>query len=269
MRAAVGMSWLCTICKVRSTKLQRLSMKKCRGYCEKTAINRGRDDDHDRLHSLLKSGTLTWCGICGAFSESRVGRLKRTCMGPPPRQLGSGGVRAQLERLRAGKHPVTMLPLPPMTRVDGTPVKTGGYSRLNGRATVDDGFIPYVPGELVTPIAVPTEARTDRRRWLLHGRIRMKQAAEARQSKKKRRAGRHAEALHLVESFVKGSDNETCQVCEPDDEHRMFWQMLGTNLSSSSDPDRLAGIPSDKPAVKQYTVKPSRVMRLAGPCNQG
>ena len=158
-----------------------------------------------------------------------------------------------------------MLPLPPMTKVDGTPVKTGGYSRLGGRATVDDGFIPYVPGELIRPVAVPAEARTDRRNWLLHGRIRMKQAAEARQSKKKRRAERHAEALHLFESFVKGSDSETCQVCEPDDEHRMFWQMLGTKSTT----DRLAGIPVDKPAFKQYTVKPSRVMRLAGPCNQG
>ena len=265
VRAAVGKSWLCTICKVRSTERQRLSMRKCRGYCNKTAISTSKDDEHDRVHTLLKSGTLTWCGICGAFSESRVGRLKRTCMGPPPRQLGSGGVRAQLERLRAGKHPVTVLPLPLTTKVDGTPVKTGGYSRLSGRATVDDGFIPYVPGVLVTPIAVPTEARADRRRWLLHGRIRMKQAAEVRQGKKKRRAERHAEAVHLFESFVKGSDSETCQVCEPDDEHRMFWQMLGTKSTT----DRLAGIPVDKPAFKQYTGKPSRLVRLAGTCNQG
>ena len=158
-----------------------------------------------------------------------------------------------------------MLPLPPTTKIDGTAIKTGGYSRLGGRATVDDGFIPYVPGERVTPIAVPTETRTDRRRWLLHGRIRMKQAAEARQSKKKRRAERHTEALHLFESFVNDSDNETCQVCEPDDEHRLFWQMLDTKSMT----DRLAGIPEDKPAFKQYAVKPSRAMRLAGPCNHG
>ena len=263
VRAAVGTSWLCTVCNVRSTKRQRLSTRKCPGSSMKTAIHSA--SSGLGVHSLLKSGTITWCGICGAFSESRVGRLKRTCMGPPPRQLGSGGVRSQLERLRAGKHPVTMRPLPPTTRMCGTPVRTDGYSRLNGRATVDDGFIPYVPSECIRPMAVPAEVRTDRRKWLLHGRIRMKQAAEARQSKKRRRAGRHAEALHLIESFVNGSNDEACQVCEPEEEQRMFWQMLGTNSTT----DRLAGIPTDKPIFKQYAVKPSRVMRLAGPCNQG
>ena len=266
VRTAVGTSWICTVCKIRTTKRQRLSMKKCQGYCEKTAINMGKGDDQDRLHSLLKSGTLTWCGICGAFSESRVGRLKLTCKGPPPRQLGSGGVRAQLERLRAGKHPVTMLPLPPTTRIDGTPVNAGArYSRLVGRAEVGDGFIPYVPGEPISPIAVPAEVGTERRKRLLHGRVRMKQAAEARQSKKRRRAVRQAETFQLIESFVKGSNDEVCQICEPEDEHRTFWQTLGMNSTA----DRLAGIPVDKPAFKQYTVKPSRVMRLAGTCNQG
>jgi len=139
---------------MRSVVKRRLSTRRCQGTSDKVSQmpKQGASSNGGRPHSLLVSGSIIWCGVCGSFTESRIGRLKSTCRGPPPPQLGSGGVRAQLQRLRAGRHPVSLQGLPPTTWMDGTPIRSNaGYGRRTGREAVDDGFIEYVPMDLPTP----------------------------------------------------------------------------------------------------------------------
>ena len=139
VKAETGHGWLCTSCRMRSVNKKRPSVRRCQGA--KQCIGSGRSNE-GKPHSLLMSGSIIWCGVCGSFTESRIGRLKSMCRGPPPQQMGSGGVRAQLQRLRAGKHPVTMQGLPQTKWVDGTPVRSNaGYLRRTGREEVDEGFV--------------------------------------------------------------------------------------------------------------------------------
>ena len=69
---------------------------------------------------------------------------------------GLGGRRAQLNRLRAGRHPVTCIRLPEATLLNGDPLQgSGKYSRLWGEPVdgIDLSFRQYVPVEL--PRAMP------------------------------------------------------------------------------------------------------------------
>ena len=59
-------------------------------------------------HLLMVSGAITWCHRCGAYGEARLRGLLRPCPGP---LLGRGGRSTTLQRLRAGKHPLTLAPL--------------------------------------------------------------------------------------------------------------------------------------------------------------
>ena len=60
-------------------------------------------------HCLWVSGGITWCQVCGAYGEARLRGLLRACPGP---LRGRGGRATTLQRLRAGRHPLTMEPLP-------------------------------------------------------------------------------------------------------------------------------------------------------------
>ncbi len=69
------------------------------------------------------------------------------CLGPPLVQK-DGGLRAQLMRLRAGIHPVTLQRLPEATWEDGSPIDgVGGYKRRRGSPDHPPApvFAEYVP----------------------------------------------------------------------------------------------------------------------------
>ena len=143
--------------------------------------------------------------MCGSFAETKANRLLKACPGPPPRQLGSGGLRQQLTKLRASLHPVTGERLPQAIRTDGTQVEgTGTYARLRTSSMPDKDFLLYVPS---APAALKTRCGMEAaaKRQLMLGRIKMKQGREARQRKKARRAEVRVEAQALVESFMAGS----------------------------------------------------------------
>ena len=61
------------------------------------------------VHCLWVSGGITWCQVCGAYGEARLRGLLRACPGP---LRGRGGRATTLQRLRAGRHPLTMELLP-------------------------------------------------------------------------------------------------------------------------------------------------------------
>ena len=146
VKAETGHGWLCTTCRMRSVNKKRLSVRRCQGAKQGIGSERSIEG---KPHSLLMSGSIIWCGVCGSFTESRISRLKSMCRGPPPQQLGSGGVRAQLQRLRAGMRPVTMQGLPQTKWLDGTPVRNNaGYLRRTSQEEVDEGFIEYIPADL-------------------------------------------------------------------------------------------------------------------------
>ena len=183
---------------MRSVNKKRLLIRRCQGE------KQGFRSPYGKPHSLLMSGNIIWCGVCGSFTESRIGRLKSMCRGPPPQQMGSGGVRAQLQRLRAGKHPVTMQELPQTKWVDGTPVRSvSGYLRRDGREEVDEGFIKYTPVDLPDPKPRPCneDVEAEHRRRLLHGRVRMKAGSKAREDRKRRKAKATEEAQWLIRVF--------------------------------------------------------------------
>ena len=79
-------------------------------------------------------------GVCGDQSKPPAEDLCRS-----PEQYGTGGVRSQLNRLRAGLHPVTRCRLPQTTWADGSAVRAvHGYARkAGGVEVVDDKFVPY------------------------------------------------------------------------------------------------------------------------------
>ncbi len=61
------------------------------------------DASDARGHSLLITGSVVWCGLCGRYAARRLGAaLKRQCPG-----RAEGAASTQLARLRAGRHPLT------------------------------------------------------------------------------------------------------------------------------------------------------------------
>ena len=56
-------------------------------------------------HTLLATGPVTWCRVCGAYADARVRGLRGRCAGPPAGRGGSG--RTSLRRLLAGRHPLS------------------------------------------------------------------------------------------------------------------------------------------------------------------
>ena len=60
-------------------------------------------------HVLFVSGKVTWCRCCGAYADSMMRTLLRSCPGPP---TGCGGRGAQLRRFLDSAHPRTGAALP-------------------------------------------------------------------------------------------------------------------------------------------------------------
>ena len=204
---------------------------------------------HERSHVLMLSGTVLWCGTCGAFAESRANRLQRTCVGPPPQQLGSGGVRSQLNRLRAGLHPVTRARLSQTTRPDGTLLKAiGGYARRQKKVEVDQHFVPYVVE------AFPSAGKdcgggrsAAAKAELLRERVKGKEAKAARDRRIMKKKTCKEEADALIASFMQGSMTMDRLGSLDDDECVVFWN----SLTSTVKHDRLQLIP-EKPARYEW-----------------
>ena len=114
--------WRCSACKQWSASLGRLTRSRCPGdvgakwmSCGTSPGSQPVTSEAKRMHCVLKSGSITWCSTCGAFAEAKAVGLLGQCSGPPPPELGSGGRKAQLNRMRANRHPVTGQPMPHMT----------------------------------------------------------------------------------------------------------------------------------------------------------
>ena len=219
VQVATGRGWVCSVCRTRAAKKGRLISKHCKGNTVKSwasgeggGVGGARGGSEGRGHQLRKSGMILWCNTCGAFAESRADRLRTGCLGAPPRQHGSGGVRCQLNRLRAGRHPVTNQQLPAATHVDGTAVVVSGYARLTGRVVADDGFIPYAP-EVRNRSTTTTGATAAEKIGLRRGRILLKEACVVREARRKRRQASQQEANAIIESFSNGHDAQECHVC--------------------------------------------------------
>ena len=180
------------MCHKRSAKRWRLTTKKCEGKSSKewSRAERAKGSDEVKTmkgHTLFKSGTLLWCGTCGAFAETRANRLQKVCVGPPHEQHGTRGVRSQLNRLRAGQHPVTRCRLPQTTWADGSAVKAvHGYARkAGGVEVVDDKFVPYSFDDVRTAKAdTPGGKSASEKMRLLRGRVRFEEMRAAREARK-------------------------------------------------------------------------------------
>ena len=267
VKTATGCGWMCVICRKRTVKKWRLTTNKCKGKEEKKwSKDEGEKEDGKKKHLLFKSGTVVWCGACGAFSETRADRLRVACRGSPPQQFGTGGVKSQLVRLRAGIHPVTKLRLPQTTWVDGRPLNVHGYSRRQARVEVDDKFIPYDarPMERASPqLCEPKrggKSAEDKMR-LLRGRIKYKELKAAREGRKKRKEERKHEVERLISSFVhdldangegEGVDDLAVEARANDQDEAEFWSRLVDDARINK-PDRF----------KAMQCKPSRLSRLA------
>ena len=154
---------------------------------------------------MVTSGTVQWCNTCGCFSENRATkRMQQACPGPPPQSAGEGGVRQQLGRLRAGLHPVTGNRLPIARDNCGNVFGGNGiYSRLKPGVSVDRDFSPYEPVTFAG-LEPQTGQSADVKRSLMLGRVRYKQAKEARRSRNGRKKVAKAELRALIDSFVTG-----------------------------------------------------------------
>ena len=202
------------------------------------------------MHECYRSGTVVWCGVCGGYAETKANVLSNKCRGPPPRALGSGGLRQQLVQLRSNRHPTSGLRLPQATRLDGTPITgTGQYRRLVGRAssvllerTIDEEFKPYEPEELEA--AKPRQGQSATTKMQLRAnRIRLKAKGE----RKRRRAVALAELPEVIRTFVNGEPevgdvgdawnsqgNSIAGACEEDEgdiDLKKFWDEIVGNAN--------------------------------------
>ena len=211
------------------------------------------------------SGTIKWCGVCGAFAESRSQRLQDSCKGPPPVLVG-GGLRAQLLCLRASIHPVTKERLPQARWLDGSLIEgTGTYLRLRTVESEElpDGFVESKPMELkTTKPTMPEGGRkaAEKRRRLL-ARIRTKGKLRTR---KLREQDAEAEAAELYADFlgqeVDAYDKE-CRLCSRDElEAEEFWMNLKPRPPQV---DRFVNIPTGTSrSTFDKGHRPSRAQRL-------
>ena len=278
---ASGKGWFCTVCKARARQKANLSASKCskvttkawagtsssKGPMKPTGLttvspNWGTGLGGGKKHEIAKSGTITWCTSCGCFAETRANGLGGICKGPPARvswSKGTGGRQSQLDRLRAGQHPVTRMPLPVAVRLDGSTLSGyGGYHLLKVRhAITDSKFSPYVPEVLPSakPVCGPSSAGGKRQSLL---------AKMARRRKVERKSRRRFEANVLITSFIEECNKDIMQhgSSRTDDlESESFWNQLGGN------PHREEIIRSiEPPSSRQLThtkgCKPSRIHRL-------
>ena len=183
--------------------------------------------------------------------------MQQACPGPPPQAAGKGGVRQQLGRLRAGLHPVTGNRLPVARDNCGNVLGGNGvYSRLKPSGYGDSDFSPYEPMAFAA-LEPLTGQSAEVKRNLMLGRIRLKQAREARRCRKDRKKVVKAEVLALINSF--GADPFLgAQSDKAVDSDEDFWTTL---TESGSCRERLQQVPSEP--AGGYSRTTSRVVRLS------
>ena len=215
--------------------------KKCTGKVKPwtSKIADAVSGDDGRRHKPLRSGTVVWCQVCGAFAESRAQRLAGHCLGPPPVRLG-GGRRAQLLDLRAGLHPVSSTKLPQATTIDGIPVHgLGLYANLKrDDGPVPEGFIKYEPIREEQRVPVGSGNSSAMKRALMEARVKLKEAS-GRRRRRKRDAEEEARDLYedfLGETMEARSDHGVNAIEDDveDDASRVFWDELGADITASS-----------------------------------
>ena len=158
--------WKCGDCK----RWARSRMQLCSGICDSSKERAWISGINPNLpttapvqelgkHKLCKSGPVLWCRRCGSFAENKAIGLYKDCQ-PPARSINTGGRWAQLQRLRAGRHPVNGMCLPPATDTLGMPVVMNfGYMRKKGNddSPSDPNFKPYVCEDMTVPKAIANE----------------------------------------------------------------------------------------------------------------
>ena len=96
--------WACSLCKYHISKyaskesIKAFRASPCPGDI---AARAAANSAQGRQHVLFLSGEVTWCNVCGRYSEKRATALAhKACEGKPSR-----GGDGPLRRLRAGVHP--------------------------------------------------------------------------------------------------------------------------------------------------------------------
>ena len=132
-------------------------------------------------------------------------------------------MRQQLMALRAGLHPVTGMRLPAAS--GSTASGSGTYSRLKPVNGGCDDFVPYVPFAFGPPI--PSGESAERKRWLLRGRVLLKQYREAVRLKKLRRKEAKEEVREAIRSFIEDPcEDDPMQELGNDECGEEFWLAL-------------------------------------------
>ena len=257
VRAATGRGWICSTCRQRTLVKATLEAKKCTAAKKAWDVDGGSQEkvEGTRQHVIQTSGTVKWCGVCGSFAETRAQRLtKGQCSLAP----AGGGPRAQLMKLRAGKHPVTGATLPQARWGDGTLVQgTGTYARLNGKqAPAPDGFVEYCPRPTALKQVNGTTVHGCKKS-LMFAKIRRR---ERDRHRRLRLADIEAEAKELYDDFV-GSEAGDCEIVDQDDgEMKIFWDDVVTQSPAENNLFKRC---SDTPrAVGSRPAKCSRLDRL-------
>ena len=161
--------------------------------------------------------------------------------------VGTGGLRQQLNSLRAGLHPVTGLRLPESS--GSTALGSGTYSKLRPIVDVDPDFFPYVPAQLVASVSSGQSAEMKRR--LMRGRVLCKISSRAAELRRQRRNEIKVEVREVIRSFLDNADDggqqEAAELEEPGNcSDEEFWANLpvASNreehiLNVPTQPDRL------------------------------
>ena len=152
--------------------------------------------------------------------------MQQACPGPPPQSAGSGGMKQQLMRLRAGLHPVTGDRLPAARDSDGMVLSGSGlYSRLTPNVSSDPNFSPYVPCTFADAVPRVGRSAEDKRKLML-ARIRGRPAKEARIRKRLRKFEARANLKTLIDSFVAEPSDLECEPASEVNSDEEFWNNL-------------------------------------------
>ena len=109
-----GARWRCVSCRVAG-QWSTLAQQKCSGEvamkwakrAQETIRASGAATDQvvSHGHKRMRSGTIIWCNVCGAYGENLGDKLARRCTGIA--STGGGGSGQRLDALRRGRHPKT------------------------------------------------------------------------------------------------------------------------------------------------------------------
>ena len=181
-------------------------------------------------------------------------------------------MKQQLLKLRAGLHPVTGQRLPEAIRMDGSAAwGSGSYSQLKPVASHNVDFKVYEP-EVFEPAKSCGGLPATTKKELMLGRVRCKQAQEARRIRKMRKLSTRKELATLIESFIDGdeshhnNDEESHPVPGEVDVHdggsdEEFWNDLQAGHCSRT--AHIQSIPTSPPSRFMGRPSSSRVSRAA------